>query len=111
RSFERLRSVRPGFDPSGVIALDISLPRSRYSDYQTASAFYRDLQTRVRTLPAVEAVGATRDLPLDGSGPCTVLFAKGETAPNEGAAPCIRYTYVTPGYFETMGIILHGTPS
>lgn len=111
RSFERLRSVRPGFDPAGVIALDISLPYARYSDYQTTSAFYSQLQERVHTLPAVEAVGATRDLPLDGGGRCAVLFAKGATAPNKGAAPCIRYTYVTPGYFEAMGIALHGAPS
>jgi predicted permease len=111
RSFERLRSVRPGFDATGVIALDISLPYARYSDYESTSAFYRELQARVAALPAVEAVGATRALPLDGGGPCAVLFAKGATAPNKGAAPCIRYTYVTPGYFQTMGIALHGTPS
>ncbi|HEU4586749.1 MAG TPA: ABC transporter permease [Gemmatimonadaceae bacterium] len=111
RSFERLRSVRPGFDATGVIALDISLPFARYSDYRSTSAFYRDLQSRVASLPGVEAVGATRVLPLDGGGACTVLFAKGATAPNKGAAPCIRYDYVTPGYFEAMGIALHGTPS
>ncbi len=111
RSFERLRSVRPGFDATGVMALDISLPSARYSDYQSTSAFYRDLQARVAALPGVEVVGATRALPLDGGGPCTLLFAKGATAPNEGAAPCIRYDYVTPGYFRAMGIALHGTPS
>lgn len=111
RSFNRLRAVKPGFDAAGVLALDVSLPRGRYHDYQSTSAFYRNLQTRVATLPGVAAVGATRGLPLESGGPCTTLFAEGESSVSPDAAPCIRYIYVTPGYFETMGISLRGSAS
>lgn len=111
RSFERLRAVRPGFDATGLLAVDVSLPYGRYGDYQSTSAFYRDLQSRVAALPAVGGVGATTSLPLEGGGSCATLFAQGEAAQSTGAAPCIRYVYVTPGYFETMGISLSGTPS
>ena len=111
RSFSRLRAVKPGFDAAGLLALDISLPHVRYADYTSTSTFYRNLQARVAALPAVKAVGAARTLPLDGGGPCTILFAEGAAASSPGAAPCIRYIYVTPGYFETMGISRRGAES
>jgi predicted lysophospholipase L1 biosynthesis ABC-type transport system permease subunit len=37
------------------------------------------------------------------------MFARGQAAPEQGAAPCIQYAYVTPGYFAAMGIPVRGT--
>jgi predicted permease len=109
RSFERLRSVRPGFDANGVIAFDVSLPFTRYRDYQSTGELYSQLQTRLATLPGVESAGAITSLPLDGGGPCGIIIGDADSPP--GAAQCIRYAYVTPGYFETMGIALRGAQS
>lgn len=109
RSFERLRAVRPGFDASGVIAFDLSLPFARYGDYQSTSELYRQLQARISSLPGVESVGATTSLPLEGGSSCATTVAEGAATSNPDAAQCIRYVYVTPGYFETMGITLHGS--
>jgi predicted permease len=109
RSFERLRAVRPGFDASGVIALDLSLPYARYRDYRSTSELYRQLQAQLASLPGVESVGATTSLPLEGGGSCATTEAEGSTTTGPGADQCIRYVYVTPGYFETMGIALHGS--
>ena len=108
RSFERLRAVHPGFDANGVIALDLSLPHARYGDYRSTSELYRQLQGRISSLPGVESVGATTSLPLEGGGHCATTFAEGDATPTPGAAQCIRYVYVTPGYFGTMGIALRG---
>ncbi|HEX6533843.1 MAG TPA: ABC transporter permease, partial [Gemmatimonadaceae bacterium] len=34
RSYDRLRQVQPGFDPHGVVAVDVALPYVRYRDYE-----------------------------------------------------------------------------
>jgi predicted permease len=109
RSFERLRAVHPGFDANGVIAFDVSLPFARYRDYRSTSELYRQLQTQVASLPGVESVGATTSLPLEGGGSCAATEAEGAGTPTPGSEQCIRYVYVTPGYFQTMGITLHGS--
>ncbi len=109
RSFERLRAVRPGFDASGVIAFDVSLPFTRYRDYEGTSELYRQLQTELVSLPGVTSAGAITSLPLDGGGSCGIVLGDADSPP--GAGQCIRYAYVTPGYFETMGIALTGTES
>jgi predicted permease len=109
RSFSRLRHVQPGFNANGVVALDLSLPSARYQDFRSVSMFYRDLQERIASLPGVEGVAATNALPLSGRGNCSVMFAQGQAAPEQGGAPCIQYAYVTPGYFAAMGIHVRGT--
>jgi predicted permease len=109
RSFSRLRHVQPGFDANGVLTLDLSLPTARYQDFRSVTMFYRDLQERIAALPGVERVAATNALPLTGRGNCSVMFARGQAAPEQGAAPCIQYAYVTPGYFAAMGIPVRGT--
>jgi predicted permease len=109
RSFERLRAVQPGFDANGVIAFDVSLPFTRYRDYASTSELYRQLQTQLASLPGVASAGAITSLPLDGGGTCGIVL--GDADSPAGAGQCIRYAYVTPGYFETMGIALRGVES
>ncbi|MGH9336625.1 MAG: FtsX-like permease family protein, partial [Vicinamibacteria bacterium] len=67
RSFVTLSRVNPGFDPSGLTAVQISLAGPRYETPEAQKAFYRDAIARVRELPSIEAVGAISWLPL-GSG-------------------------------------------
>jgi putative ABC transport system permease protein len=67
RSFWALRNVDPGFDPSHVLAVDMSVPSSRY-DAAGANAFYRQLVERVAALPGVRIAAAASDLPPAASG-------------------------------------------
>ncbi|MGH9204909.1 MAG: FtsX-like permease family protein, partial [Vicinamibacterales bacterium] len=74
RSVMRLNAVRPGFDASGVLAIDLPLPRSRYRTYDDVVQFQRMLIERVSALPTVVSAGMGSRLPIDGMGGCAVVF-------------------------------------
>jgi predicted permease len=104
RSFQELRAVDPGFEAGGLITFALRLPNARYSDADATTQFFDELLERVRALPGVEAAGATTGLPLSGGGP--VLATEVEEFPTDpdGFPPVFAIRWVTPGYFETMGI-------
>ena len=114
RSFERLRSVRPGLDPSGLLTFELSLPLSRYGvrspgpdAYLPVFRFHRELTSRLAALPGVLSVGSTRQLALkDGDG-CALLFVRGKNYDRDNA-PCVGNVIAGPGYFSTLGIAVRG---
>ena len=104
RSFQELRSVDPGFNPSGIITFGLRLPAARYSDADASTQFFDELLERIRALPGVEAAGAVSGLPLSGGGPTlTTEIEEFPTGP-DGFPPAFAIRWVTPGYFETMRI-------
>jgi predicted permease len=101
--------VQPGFDPVGVVSMDVILPSNRYGTFREAGPFWHELQRRVEALPGVVRAGATGELPLaDGFG-CTGILTD-VIGPDGPQGNCMPLATVTPGYFETMGIKLHGAP-
>jgi predicted permease len=107
KSFFRLASVKPGFDPSGVLSMDVILPGMRYRSFREAGTFWHEVIARVEALPGVVRAGATEMLPLaDGFG-CTSILTD-VIGPDGPQGQCMPLSTVTPGYFETMGIKLHG---
>jgi putative ABC transport system permease protein len=107
KSFARLARVRPGFEPAGVVSMDVILPDMRYRTYHEAAPFWHELIRRVEALPGVVSAGATGELPLaDGFG-CTGIVTD-VIGPDGPQGNCMPLATVTPGYFEAMGIKLHG---
>ena len=108
KSFARLGRVRTGFDPVGVVSMDVILPDMRYRTYREAAPFWRDLIRRVEALPGVVHAGATGALPLAGGFGCTSILTD-VIGPDGPQGNCMPLSTVTPGYFETMGIKLRGS--
>jgi len=107
KSFAHLRDVRPGFDPAGVITMQILVPYPRYRNEADVVAFWRDFTSRVEKIPGVVHAGATGSLPLLNAGGCSgVITDAVEDGKQKGH--CMPMTMVTPGYFETMGIKVRG---
>lgn len=104
RSFLRVQSINPGFNPDQVLSLRITLPAAKYSEERQRVSFYRELLERVKTLPGVLSAGAVTDLPLSGPGSSTSFSVKGR--PSEGRNPLTEYRIITPDYFRAMGIPL-----
>jgi predicted permease len=101
RTFVALQEVQPGYEPHGVLAFNISLPRVGYGDPQLARGFYTELEGRIRGLPGVEAVGSVSKLPLTGSGVLWPYAYDEKTAASFDLSADGRIT--TPGYFDAMG--------
>ena len=107
RSFEKLRSVDPGFRADGVITFRIALPYSRYPKPEGVAQFHYNMLDRIRALPGVVAAGATGKLPLDATfSEIDPLRLEGKVMPPNVLPPLAEMRVATPGYFEAMGIPL-----
>jgi putative ABC transport system permease protein len=106
RSFIRLRSVDPGFQPSGVLTVRVPLGGGRNTAPGRRIAFFRQLSDRIAMVPGVRVVGAVNDLPLTGFGTGSYFAVEGRPAPNAEQRPIALLRSVTPSYFRTMEIPL-----
>jgi putative ABC transport system permease protein len=61
QSFRRLARTDPGFDPRGVLTIQVGIPGSRQAEHE---AIYGSALERIRTLPGVESASAVTELPL-----------------------------------------------
>ncbi|HYJ88118.1 MAG TPA: ABC transporter permease [Pyrinomonadaceae bacterium] len=105
RSFTKLGSVNAGIRPENVLTVEVPLPRAKYSEPAKQSAFFKELVTRVRTMPGVSSAAAISGVPLRG-GWGRSLTVEGYPVLSVGQAPMINHSVVTPNYFQTMGIPL-----
>jgi putative ABC transport system permease protein len=101
-SFARLMRVNPGLSAKGVMTFPLTLPPVRYSQPQQQEAFYRQLLERVRTIPGVEAAGATSYLPLSGSARFGFFCPEGHACLGIGKDPVIATRQVSVGYFDAV---------
>ena len=104
-SFVRLLNVDPGVNTQNVLTLDIGLPRTKYNGPQQV-AFFNNLLERVRALPGVQSAGAVYPLPLSGAEEGMGFAIQGWPPAAPGEAYTAGPGWVTPGYFEVMGIPL-----
>lgn len=110
RSFWLLTQVDPGFDPKGLLSLQIALPDATYPDDNQVNAFYARLLDRLRQLPEVEEAAAMNGLPPNRQVNANDTEFEGVPEPPNGPIHNVDYwQFVTHGYFETMGIpVLQG---
>ena len=106
RSFVRLRSTDPGFQPSGVLTFRLLLGGSRNASPARRISFVRQVGERMAQLPGVRAVGGANWLPLTGLYGGTTFTVDGQPAPPTDQRPVGLIRSVTPSYFRAMGIPL-----
>ena len=103
RSFERLTTVRPGFDADGLATLWITAPHQRYPNDTAIVQFYSQVAQRAAEIPGVTSVGLTAHLPLAGNGMnWDPTYAEGNVADRTKIPPLAIYSMVDSGYFSTM---------
>ena len=64
QSLIRLYRVDPGFNPSHLLTMHISLPPTRYDTNQKQASFFDELARRVQLMPGVQGAAATFTLPM-----------------------------------------------
>jgi len=106
KGFARLQSVDPGFDPTGVVAMDFYLPRAVYADDADIAAFHVDLAERLVRLPGFVAAGAVRRLPLRGEAGMETLNLPGRVRTADEPSWNSQYQIASPGFFEALAIPL-----
>lgn len=108
KSFVRLLSVDPGFDPRQVLTLRLTLPEQRYPDVPQQAGFYRQLLERIQAQPQVQSAAIVSNLPLTGGeGTWENGFGiEGRPQPPRGQGNYAYLRWITPDYFRTLNIPL-----
>ncbi len=104
RALQHLQAVEPGFDPSRVVSLRLSLPDVRY-DAVRKSQFYRLLSEEIETIPGVASAGAVAWLPL-GDAWMFSFEVEGQPPAPPANRPSGVFLPISGQYFKTMGIQL-----
>ena len=104
KSFRRLATVDPGFNAQGVATFQLALPWARYSDKAQRAQFYQQAQSRLRSLPGVQQVGATSHLPLSSSENMNYIAIEGAEPVPRGQEPLAEDRLITPHYLDAMGV-------
>jgi putative ABC transport system permease protein len=100
QSFRNLVTLDAGFNQSGLSFATLNLGRTGVTP-DAMPEFERELLASIRGLPGVESAASTTHLPLTGSG-----WSLQVRDPETGESGYPQFTWVSPGYFETMQIPL-----
>lgn len=107
RSYWRLTSVDPGFDPDGVLSVLVVLPGTRYDSPEKVNEFFEQLVRRGRELPGVTMASGATSLPLTGLRWTSDFKAEGWGPEQVGFE--VGHHEVMPDYFRTMRVpVLRG---
>jgi putative ABC transport system permease protein len=107
RSAAALLDGPQGYEPRGVLAFDVQLPQTRYSEPSSQRAFARDVIARLAALPGVESVGASNRIPGRQSYSTRGIEIEGQPPLAEGVEPPqVESRTATPGLFATLRLPL-----
>jgi len=99
RSLQKAQAVDPGFDIEHNLVAGIDLAAAGYSEAE-GKDYYQRLTERVRDLPAAQAAGLASIVPLTLNNVSLAVMVDGV---DRGQ---VYFNYVSPGYFDAMGIDL-----
>jgi putative ABC transport system permease protein len=102
-SFLRVMNVHKGFDVQRVLALDLSLPASKYRKDADRAAFFQRVLEHARALPGVQSAAMISALPLQGETWIDIVGAEHDPRPLL-EKPSTNVRFVSPGYFQTLHI-------
>jgi predicted permease len=102
RSFRNLATLDAGFHRHGIVFAAINFA-GRDIPPNARSAFRQQLLDEVRSTPGVASAALTTYIPLANSSWSLAIRVPGPSGEKAGGS---RFTYVSPRYFETMGIRL-----
>jgi putative ABC transport system permease protein len=106
RSFERLRTVDPGFRPEKLVSMKIALPDALYPKSEQRSAFLNTLLERLNSTPGIKTAAATDRLPLSGESNWGAFNIVGRPLLDSTHAPAVEGRAVSANYFRTVGMRL-----
>ncbi|HJS73640.1 MAG TPA: ADOP family duplicated permease, partial [Vicinamibacteria bacterium] len=101
KSLKSLAEVHPGFEAEGVLSFSVSAPGTKYERPFATDRFFRELESRIESIPGIRSAGVVWPLPLSGRVWSNLYAAGGVPEMDRAYA---EYRLATEGFFETMGI-------
>jgi putative ABC transport system permease protein len=108
RSFLGLQGVKPGFDPTHLLTLRVTLVGPQYDSTYKRAAFWDRFLTEVNGRPGVVSAAITNNIPLGGGNNNSFFVPEGQPT-QLGSEPLLEIRWVSPRYLETLRVpILRG---
>jgi len=105
KTFWKLRSVEPGFNPDHLVTLRVELPETRYEDVASQTRFRKQALAGMNSLPGVQAAMVS-ELPLSGDSLNHDFLVEGRPPIAPGDEPSVETRSVLGDYFKVMQIPL-----
>src|ERR1700730_14382950 len=105
RSAGKARQIGLGFDSEQVVDVPIDVQQIGYTDQQ-GTAFFREIEERLRALPGVVSVGQAFSVPMGLMSADERLTIEEHPVESGQPEPIVFYNTVSPDYFTTLRIPL-----
>jgi predicted permease len=102
KSFVRIQNVNPGFNPHGIVTMELSVPVAKYARGKPVIDFYAEVERRVKALPGVQHVAFTSILPLSGTNSDSSFHIEGRNEMQSGIHPDEEIRSVSSDYFRVL---------
>jgi predicted permease len=104
RTFLNVRSLDPGFRPSGLVTASVSLRDARYNDASSINRLFDESLQRLAATPGVESAAVSLEVPYERLLNLGFRYADEPTADSRTT----NLSYVTAGFLKTMEIPVKG---
>jgi putative ABC transport system permease protein len=106
QAFNALTDADPGFNPDGLLSLELSVLEDRYEGPDQIRSYERELLRALEGVPGVTDVAVMGSLPRSRGNPRAEYSVAGRDAPETGELPTADFQSVNPAYFSTLEIEL-----
>jgi putative ABC transport system permease protein len=108
-SVQRFLNGPQGFNPDGLLTMQVSLAETKYPDEETRRRFVERAVQQLRALPGAQSVTAINIMPSIGGNSGRPVEIEGKPNPDPANPPSVDYRSAIPSVFETFEIpILRG---
>ncbi len=108
RSFAKLLTSAPGYDPQNVITARVDMNFTKYAKSADTRRFTNALLDRLRATPGVAAVAVANEFPASSSQPQnrSTFTIRGRVASDSAHIPRAEVNFVSPDYFKVLGVAM-----
>jgi len=109
RTFWSMLKTDAGFEAARVVTFELPLPLPKYADTARMAQLYEQVLLTLRSTAGVQSAGIVSNVPMAGAPDSTVIRIPEHPTPSGADAPYANYSFISPGYFATVGTpILRG---
>jgi predicted permease len=106
RNLDGLLSTKLGYPADKILTTQITISPAHYENKDPLATLYQPLIDRVSHLPGVQSAGIISTLPIQNYGNNQDIHISGQPPYPPKLEVTAETRYVTPGYFDVMGIRL-----
>jgi putative ABC transport system permease protein len=106
RSFRQLMEIRPGYDISSVVTMQVVLSDVRYREMAQCEKFFEQVLTQLEQIPGIDSAGTTNYIPLMPVKQTAGIWLDSQPVHSNDTKIVLDNRVVSPGYFRAMGVPL-----